>query len=331
MINSCTLLIAHNSQPENLPQPAPAMTDPTTDNSSRFEAELSLLEAMYPQSIRYTSQSRELLFKPPPASSSPSGGELILRLPDTYPESGLPTLISARDGAKNDLRDRTRHMITELDLVEGEEGIDRIVAAFEVLVGEPFSGTSVADEQLEQNSIDDTGTGLSIAGGSQAAQAQKGEGLLAPKTVIIWLHHLLATSKRKLAITPSLTGISPSPSPSPSLSNSMPAIALKSAPSLSGMTKPGHPGIMVFSGASALVDAHVRELKGLNWQAFQVRYDSTEDSDGSDGVRSLWKFSHEEENATTGKIIEVETMAELVKGIVDERDRTVFLRAVGVK
>lgn len=123
---------------------------------------------------------------------------------------------------------------------------------------------------------------------------------------------------------------------------------------------------MIFSGAASLVDAHVRELKDLNWQAFQVRYDSFEDDDDdpaedeeSDDTRTRprgrrWRFAHEEEmdkdndnndkggvqrrtttKTTTGpkagKIVEVETMAELVKGITRESDRRVFLRAVGVK
>lgn len=136
---------------------------------------------------------------------------------------------------------------------------------------------------------------------------------------------------------------------------------------------------MIFSGAASLVDAHVRELKDLNWQAFQVRYDSFEDGDDDEGEeddedeesddtrtmsrrrprprrrRRRWRFAHEEDThddgnrgvgtmnskrrtTTTpttgpkvGKIVEVETMAELVKGITRESDRRVFLRAVGVR
>ena len=65
------------------------------------------------------------------------------------------------------------------------------------------------------------------------------------KTVIIWLHHLLATSKRKLAIHPSI-----------------------SADLISGITKPGYPGVMLFTGLQHAVDDHVAELKGLNWAGF---------------------------------------------------------------
>lgn len=296
--------------------------DTIAGNSERLEAELSLLEAMYPSSITYTAQSRELWFR-----ASSSSGELKLRLPDSYPESGFPTLISARDGAKNDLRDRTRRMIAELGLVEGEEGLDQIIAAFEALVGDLMSTST--DASSTQQDLESTGS--SIASGTQVQQQQKDKDPLAPKTVIIWLHHLLATSKRKLAITPLLTGSSPSTSTTDKVTSSTSAPSL----SISGITKPGYPGIMIFSGASALVDAHVRELKDLNWQAFQVRYDSSEDDeDGrAGGLARRWTFKHEEEESTAsaGKIVEVETMAELVKGIVNENHRQVFLRAVGVK
>lgn len=88
---------------------------------------------------------------------------------------------------------------------------------------------------------------------------------------------------------------------------------------------------MIFSGGAGLVDAHVRELKDLNWQAFQVRYDSADDGGGP----ARWRFAHEEDDegleSRKARIVEVETMAQLVKGIVGAREREVFLRVVGVK
>jgi hypothetical protein len=316
------------------------------ENSERLEAELSLLKAMYPGSITYTPKSRELWFRASPGDGGSAtnsgmgagGGELKLRLPDSYPESGVPSLISARDGMKNDLRDWTRRAIGELNLVEGEEGLDRIIAAFEVLVSDLLSTST--EDSLSQKA---GSTVSATMNGTQVQQQQQQQDPKAPKTVIIWLHHLLATSKRKLAITPTLTASTSTSTRTPSSATNK---STTTTSSLSGMTKPGYPGIMIFSGASALVDAHVRELKDLNWQAFQVRYDSSEAGDGDDGDEGSnrrWKFAHEEEQdaitAATGettargagKIVEVETMAELVKGITRERDREVFLRSVGVK
>lgn len=122
------------------------MTSPEDTDSERVETELSLLDAMYPDSITYNPQSREIRFKPSSAGdeeedddvgkkSSNRHGELQLRLPDSYPSSGLPSLISASDvRARQDLRERMRRVMGELELVEGEECLDRIIGAFEALL-----------------------------------------------------------------------------------------------------------------------------------------------------------------------------------------------------
>lgn len=123
------------------------MTSPDDTDSERVETELSLLDAMYPDSITYNPQSREIRFKPSSPGddehdgddegkkSSNRHGELQLRLPDTYPSSGLPSLISASDArARQDLRERMRRAMGELELVEGEECLDRVIGAFEALL-----------------------------------------------------------------------------------------------------------------------------------------------------------------------------------------------------
>lgn len=75
------------------------------------------------------------------------------------------------------------------------------------------------------------------------------------------------------------------------------------------------------------MDEHVSELKAQNWQAFQVRYEEEE----------VWELSHasgEGGGDGDGKgrgIREVESMAEVVAGIVGEERREMFLRVVGVK
>ncbi|KAK5047287.1 hypothetical protein LTR84_006809 [Exophiala bonariae] len=297
------------------------MASTEEDVASRLDAELSLLDAMYPSSVTWMCQSREVRFK---TSTSASSGELQLRLPDTYPGSGLPSVISACDGTRNDVRERMRCAMRELGLVEGEECLDRVVGAFEgvVRVRVPLIRWSFLyfyEHGLRTPTGSETGIDSTTSGTNMQLETQDPPS--SSKTVIIWLHHLLATSKRKLAINPTLHG---SANPSLSLSTSTP----NTHQSISGITKPGYPGILIFSGASRLVDAHVRELKDLNWQAFQVRYDSTDD--GADR-RCRWGFVHEESENGRGRIVEVETMAEVVKGIVGERERGVFLRCVGVK
>ncbi|KAF1970903.1 hypothetical protein BU23DRAFT_581860 [Bimuria novae-zelandiae CBS 107.79] len=230
------------------------------NDESRLAMELELLEAMYPEQIGYDAKSRALKF-------TAEGAMLELRIPDSYPESGFPDVIGASDAQKNDLRERMRSAIRDLGLAEGEEALDAIAASFQSLLDADSASQAAADAA---NSSPATDTPASS------------------KTVIIWVHHLLALSKRKLALSPA---------------------------SLCGMTKPGYPGVMLFSGPAAAVTEHVNTLKTQNWQAFQVRYEEAE----------LWAFEH------ASGIREVEPMAEVVKRIQDEKRREEFLKAVGIK
>ncbi|EXJ90514.1 hypothetical protein A1O1_03617 [Capronia coronata CBS 617.96] len=461
--------------------------------TDRLETELSLLQAMYPTTLSYIPQSRELHYTSYTSTNSTSS-VLTIRLPDLYPTRGVPEIIAARDGAKNDIRDVTKRSVLEVlgladershgngngngksnesdESIDGDididngyqdnsgpgEVLDQIIEVFEDIVASNLqtgtgtgtgtgtsasTGASIHDgakdnhgrprkrgsqpRRNDGHGDDDTtdshiGTEIDIEieieiendikNNDPQHKIRRGHHELqqrCPKTVIIWLHHLLALSKRKLAVTPttttttiSTTGttMSSSSSSSPSSSNSI---------SISGLTKPGYPGIMVFSGPKDLVDAHVRELRGLNWQAFQVRYDSDDEKeDGmgwsmaragttsgntntntntsattttadraaeaasdhvsaatattatgkkkADGRKDKHKHKHNHEHSNgnkysggsktnnnrhepgewrfshgQGKIVEVETMADVVKGIVEEENRKVFLRAVGVK
>jgi len=94
------------------------------------------------------------------------------------------------------------------------------------------------------------------------------------QTTIIWLHHLLNTNKRKLVLSP--------------LDNN-----------ITGLSKPGYPGVLIFSGPAQAVQDHVNMLKQQNWAAFQVRYE--------DDVE--WIFEH-----GVG-VVEVESMGEVVKDL----------------
>jgi hypothetical protein len=233
---------------------------------TRLETELELLEAMYPNQTHYGPKSRELKF------SHDNHASLLLRLPELYPELGLPDIISATDAAKNDLRTRVKVAVKDVGLAEGEEVLDAIVAAFQQVV-EFAPATSDASS--------DTMAGADIT----------------PKTVIVWLHHLLNTNKRKLALLPP-----------------------PSTPPVSGITKPGYPGVLVYSGPSAAVTEHVNTLKAQNWQAFQVRYEEEE----------LWHFAH-----GTG-VKEMESMSEVVKGVelegsIGKTQKEELLKAIGIK
>ncbi|KAF1841385.1 uncharacterized protein K460DRAFT_379474 [Cucurbitaria berberidis CBS 394.84] len=233
---------------------------------SRLDTELELLEAMYPDQTSHSAKSREFRFLDGAAS-------LLLRLPETYPESGSPDVISATNASKTDIRNQTRSGIKELGLADGEEALDAIIAAFQQVLE---SNTTQHSDQISSTSRDSTDN--------------------RSKTVIVWLHHLLNTNKRKLALSPP-----------------------PASPPVSGLTKPGYPGILIFSGPFSAVNEHVNTLKAQNWQAFQVRYEE----------ETLWHFAH------GSAVREVETMADVVKGFeAGERGKNQkeeFLKAVGIK
>ncbi|KAI3326806.1 hypothetical protein HD806DRAFT_488260 [Xylariaceae sp. AK1471] len=129
---------------------------------------------------------------------------------------------------------------------------------------------------------------------NQSTSETKGNNAPTNRTVVIWLHHLLNTNKRKLALNPSMTGSR-----------------------ISGVTKPGYPGLLIFSGEGSAVDSHVLELRNQRWQAFQIRYDT--------GDSEVWQFKH------GAGICEVESMSDVVQSIVDPQLREVFLGCIGVK
>lgn len=245
--------------------------------SERLTLELELLTSMYPDTLHFSEKIRELTF----TREANSKDKLVLRLGPDYPNTTTPEVISARNTHGSDLRQQIQALVkdvcTEINAMDPSnpgEVLDAVIARYvEVLDAEGFVQESQADTK----------------------PTNKRDFPPAHKTVIIWLHHLLATSKRKLAIHPT---ISPG--------------------QVCGVTKPGYPGVMVFSGARSAVEEHVAELKAQNWQAFAVRYESDE----------LWEFGGVEGGG--GGVREVETMAEAVQ-CVEEGRREEFLRAVGVK
>lgn len=260
------------------------MTEP---EPSRLENEIELLSAIYPDQASYAPKCRELKF-------TENHATLQLRIPDTYPEMGMPDVIAATDESKQDIRSHMKTAIKALDLLEGEEVLDAIILAFLRVVSERLETSSIASvrsvKSAKTTKITDTDTN---------------------KTVIIWLHHLLNTNKRKLCLSPAFPGI----------------------------TKPGYPGVLVYSGPAAAIDAHVNELKAQNWAAFQVRFEE----------EVQWRFAHGQ------GVREVESMADVVKlleydkkavssknvqkgsrrdeapGEEGEKQKEQFLKAVGIK
>lgn len=232
----------------------------------RLDLELGLLKSMYPDALKFDEKAHELSF----SSSTESTDKLVLRLGSTYPAHGTPEVISARDKNGRDLREEIKMLTQDVcrssgDMESPGEVLDAVLAAY-----------------LERL---DVSAAAEVSREGVAVQ----EAVETPKTIIIWLHHLLATGKRKLAIHPSVA-----------------------SDKIRGLTKPGYPGVLVFSGSKSAVDAHVHELKSQNWQAFAVRYEEDEEWEFAEGIR------------------EVETMGEAAQA-VEESKREIFLKVIGVK
>ncbi|KAK1072492.1 hypothetical protein LTR74_002528 [Friedmanniomyces endolithicus] len=229
------------------------------DQEERINTELSLLETMYPDQVQYIAKAREVKYKS-------TAGAFALRLPSGYlsQSADLPEVLSASAGNK-DLREPLKQQVGKFPA--GEEVLDSVISAFDEL----------AEGLVEQARVES---------GSHYQSAQTGDG---KATIIVWLHHLLNTNKRKLALSPSLPGVT-------------------------GVVRPGYPGVLLYTGSAPAVRSHIHELKQQNWQAFQVRLEDDEE----------WLLSH------GAGVIEVEAMKDVVAEVGEAR-RDVFLEAMRMK
>jgi hypothetical protein len=235
---------------------------------AEIQDELDLLLSMYPDEVTFNSRNAELTYKQP-------NGHLCLRLPSDYPLHAMPDVISSIGPDKIDIRDKVMELVRRQQI--GESCLDVIITEFCDLLSALESKKQENDKRLDSMNEDcDLNT------------AERG------KTVIVWLHHLLATTKRKQALAPEGSG----------------------SASVSGITKPGYPGVLMFSGPASAVNIHVQELKHLRWQAFQMRYEADEE----------WHFKH------GNGIIEVETMGEIVSELeLVIGGKEIFMEAMKMK
>lgn len=255
-----------------------------TEAIERLGAELELLFAMYPESLVWSSKARELKYSHREEDHKErTPAVLVLRLPESYPLAGSPQVISATGNRKEDLRSAAVSLFRSTETPAGEEVLDALLLAFADLVSSRAAHQTDGDGQTHS-----------------PTRADK-HALPSNRTVVIWLHHLLNTNKRKLALNPSVEGSK-----------------------ISGITKPGYPGVMIFCGEQNAVSSHVSELRSQKWQAFQIRFDS-DDSDDSNDCQRVWRFSH-----GTG-IQEVESMSDVAQAIDDVKQREVFLGSIGVR
>lgn len=228
------------------------------NSAERLENEVALVQAMYPDLLTWNPASQEITYKD-------KNSAMTLRLDSDYLTTGRPIVISANVG-KRDISGEVKKRFLE-EFRPGEEVLDATIMIF--------------DELLAHYELESTGEGYETTPPNDGP----GDG---EATIIVWLHHLLNTNKRKMALSP--------------------------AESVSGVTKPGYPGVLIYSGPANAVRDHVDELKQQNWAAFQVRMEASE----------AWKFTH------GSGVKEVEGMGEVVSEIA-EGQREEFMQIMKIK
>lgn len=237
--------------------------DPGGDEE-RCKMELDLIQAMYPSEVSFNSASREVTCAI--QDDTKPQAKLSLRLPDDYPSKSQPIIISALVGS-NDVRKDIKAAIN--DLPAGEEALDAALNTFQRLAADQ-PGVVAEEKDVAREETNEPDQSL---------------------TVIVWLHHLLSTTKRKTILAPPGNGVS-------------------------GVSKPGYPGVILLTGPAQHVREHIRMLREMNWQAFQIRAE----------IAEHWHLTHK-----TG-VVEAETMADVVDKLGDdERKKSLFLESMKIR
>ncbi|KAL9050222.1 MAG: hypothetical protein Q9162_006757, partial [Coniocarpon cinnabarinum] len=185
-----------------------------------LSTELDLLMNIYPE-ISFDSTTREVKY-------GTSTALLLLRLPDGYPLE-KPTVLVARIRSSGDVRERVRSIIEEQAV--GEAMLDVIFEVFQDLACERGKDSDWdADDEATAEAEDASAAELNVTNASAPpnpavnisdtakakappkvktppkakaqANATPNQDTASKTTTIIWLHHLLAPSKRKKALSP---------------------------------------------------------------------------------------------------------------------------------
>ncbi|GAB7356285.1 hypothetical protein MBLNU459_g7090t1 [Dothideomycetes sp. NU459] len=221
------------------------------DNRARQASELTLLSTMYPSEFSWRSD-------PPPDLERPDFPDpsfaltldpsytLEITLPPDYPSDGKPNAYLSCAGHVDTAHRKSARAALSKIVVDQESGVeilDLIVTAFV--------------QSLPGLAPLESAEPVSTAGSGKMSDQHAGtrrQPSHAIKRVVIWSHHLLATSKRR-------------------------DIQVWSKElNLSGFARPGYPGAVFAEGDEDQVDEFVGRLKQLRWQALQVRAEEKVDA-----------------------------------------------------
>ncbi|KAF2087055.1 hypothetical protein K490DRAFT_65923 [Saccharata proteae CBS 121410] len=260
-----------------------------TENVERQCNELALLESMYPSELTVLlapSKQDDCKISIEIEQDAYSLGFELSR--KSYPRYSVPDVQlsctgAIPEGVRNGLQSRLNDVLKNQE--PGIECVDSIVVDFKDSV-EEIRAEWESQKVAQQESLD------RARQKDEAKQARKQEVQRQVEAedasnrtpteglrVVLWMHHLLATAKRKAIVQNS------------------------KASSLAGFSKPGYPGAVYVEGESSSVREFVDDLKSMRWQAIQER-----------GTQTVEYASLTLTSNSTG-IVEVESLGDIAEGL----------------
>ncbi|KAF2149636.1 DUF1115-domain-containing protein [Myriangium duriaei CBS 260.36] len=229
-----------------------------SENRERQLAELVLLQSMYPEEFQWQTAGgtepslSDIEDSDPSVSLKLDQFTLDLTLPSSYPSTSLPqAYLQCGPHIPTTTRKQARQHLTSTltTLSPGEESLDLLVTSLIPLLAS-LTTTSPSPQPTSPPTTSNTPVRI--------------------HRLLLWAHHLLATSKRRDIL---------------SWSRDL---------RLSGFSRPGYPGAILVEGEAEDVAEFERRIKALRWQALQVR--GEEDSDTrmlgeGQGVREVEELS----------------------------------------
>jgi len=234
----------------------------SSDDRDRQSAEIALLQSMYPTELTlHTPDTADDISSPDATPPDPrltislnADYTLDLTLPPTYPSSTRPhAYLDCAGTVPTATRKAARATLSAILAAQetGSECLDLVVQEL----------TQSLDDLVAEITQPDPSAGRGADDGSGGKNADR------IKTVLLWSHHLLATSKRK------------------------DIVAWSRELRLGGYSRPGYPGAILIEGVEDEVDEFVRRIKALRWQALQVRGEEVGSErrlgSGEEGVREV--------------------------------------------
>ncbi|KAK7543877.1 hypothetical protein IWX49DRAFT_145374 [Phyllosticta citricarpa] len=204
-----------------------------SENRERQRNEIALLESMYPEEFLMIKDAQSLEEDIEFEIKVDASHTLSFIMPASYPESSHPQVfLSFGEDIENDERRHFRAILR--DIIQKQElGIECV----DLIIGDlrlALEDVKVASDHALKSASKHSNEGPTV---------HEPEGL----RVVLWMHHLLATSKRRAIVQMSRESC------------------------LAGYSRPGYPGSVYVEGEADNVRSFVDELKTMRWQAIQER------------------------------------------------------------